>query len=666
MMSTEEADSPMCLLALAAARAGWRVFPVHTPDGQGGCSCRSNGCENQGKHPRIGGWKLDATNDISRIRSWWRHFPDANIGVATGEGVLVVDLDPEKGGWSTVADLRDQGRELSKTLICQTGSGGYHFFYRLPPGVKLGNTVERLGKGIDTRCEGGLVVGAGSLHKSGNRYEFGEGQSWETELAPCPQWILDALTKPETHADTGKTSGLSYLKGERNDRMFKFAAWMRDQNFSVEEIKAALHARNRERCKPPLSESEVEQIARSSEKYAPTKDGGNTSGDPWNRSGAEDIFGSELAPTEWLCEALQLGPGRPFGVWGAPGGGKTLFVMALGLAVASGKELFGAFPVKRGKVLHISYDSGTRAVRKRYRQLAEGMGIDWRELVGWIETAVFPEIYLNDPHATEKWEALCKGFALIIVDNFRDSVPGTEENSSELAVHLKTTARISDKFGCCFVYLHHTKKMGESVTVDSGRGSGAIPAASGAVWAVIGTGNAPRLIKPLRTADDSDGWPEAFSLVLTDWRFEVCVAQPELEKPKESYQGVTGDVRMTVLKYFETHGEWQGSIPALAKSLAKRKDAVAAVIGELKTEGKLSQEGTYHAPRLVYMQSGPHLAPSGPGPDGDRVSNPVPNLVPTHPPVGGVGDQIGPDGTTRGNRTRRPKRSGPGPDRGNQ
>jgi hypothetical protein len=418
------------------------------------------------------------------------------------------------------------------------------------------------------------------------------------------------------------------------------------------------------RCKPPLAQSEVDVISRSASKFTPAKDleGGAdptmAPGDPWKRADANAIFREELLPAVWVCEALQLGPGRPFGIWGTAGAGKTLVASALALSVASGRPLFGRFEVKRGRVLHISYDSGTRAVRKRYRQLALGLGLEWSEVDGQIETSVFPDIYLNSKGAAEAFAELCKGFDLVVIDNFRDAVPGEEENGSELAQFLKIPARISEATGCTFVYLHHMRKNQGEPTLDSGRGSGAIVAASGAIWALTGSENEPREMKLLRCADDADGWVEPFRVRLVmepAWTFSVEESGSRAGAARENL-GVGGDVRFAVLKHFETHGEWAGSVPALAKSLGKRKDAVAAVIAEMKTSGKLSDVGTYHQPRLLHMQSGPIRSESGPGPDGEcDLSGPYT----TPPPKGG--GRTGPDNIT-GGRTRRRTRSSPGPD----
>ena len=45
-------DNTMMRAALAYARLGLAVIPLHTPRGDGGCSCGRANCGNRGKHPR--------------------------------------------------------------------------------------------------------------------------------------------------------------------------------------------------------------------------------------------------------------------------------------------------------------------------------------------------------------------------------------------------------------------------------------------------------------------------------------------------------------------------------------------------------------------------------------------------------------------------------------
>ena len=80
--SSTGAGGPQGLVdyALQYAGRGWRVFPL------------------SGKVPFKGtkGF-LDATTDQATIEAWWRARPDANIGLATGQGIIVLDVDGPEG-----------------------------------------------------------------------------------------------------------------------------------------------------------------------------------------------------------------------------------------------------------------------------------------------------------------------------------------------------------------------------------------------------------------------------------------------------------------------------------------------------------------------------------------------------------------------------------------
>src|SRR6266852_3077171 len=80
--------------ALEYAGRGWKVFPVFYILKNGGCSCGKANCKRAGKHPMTkNGWH-DATNDLDQIRVWWTANRHANIGLATGNGGLIVmDVD---------------------------------------------------------------------------------------------------------------------------------------------------------------------------------------------------------------------------------------------------------------------------------------------------------------------------------------------------------------------------------------------------------------------------------------------------------------------------------------------------------------------------------------------------------------------------------------------
>jgi len=159
-------------VVLAYASRGWHVIPLYEPDGEGRCSCGRAACASPGKHPRITRWQHRATTDAEQIREWWRRWPSANVGIATGpSGLLVVDVDQSKGGEVSLSKLEARFAALPATLRVRTG-GGWHVYFTAPLGVEVRNSNGKLGPGIDVRAAGGYVVAPPSLHASGKRYEW--------------------------------------------------------------------------------------------------------------------------------------------------------------------------------------------------------------------------------------------------------------------------------------------------------------------------------------------------------------------------------------------------------------------------------------------------------------------------------------------------------------
>ncbi|MBI5445867.1 MAG: bifunctional DNA primase/polymerase [Deltaproteobacteria bacterium] len=163
--------------ALAYAGAGIPVFP-----------CRPNG-----KEPLTGRGFLDASTDPEQIRAWWQRWPDANIGIPTGDpsGWLVVDLDRKPGadGVAELQRLQEQNGPIPHTACARTGGGGLHLIFRHPGGIRSRTGVR---PGIDVRGDGGYIVAPPSVHASGRRYEW--VHHWDDgPPAEAPEWQLELL-----------------------------------------------------------------------------------------------------------------------------------------------------------------------------------------------------------------------------------------------------------------------------------------------------------------------------------------------------------------------------------------------------------------------------------------------------------------------------------------
>ncbi len=271
-----EGRSALLDAALSYAKRGWPVFPVHTV--AGGCSCGHAGCQSPGKHPRIKRWQREATVDEAQVRKWWKAWPDANIGLATGRraGFWVLDVDTDKGGAESLAALEGEHGKLPDTVESLTGGGGRHLLFAWPDGLIVRNTSRLAGMaGLDLRGEGGYIVAPPSGHASGWEYAWeassdpGDGVA----IAEAPEWLLDIIQRGNLRIVTPQPQasepGGSILEGGRNNALARLAGAMRRYGAEPDEILAALETANAKRCRPPLEHDELVKIARSVGRYAP-------------------------------------------------------------------------------------------------------------------------------------------------------------------------------------------------------------------------------------------------------------------------------------------------------------------------------------------------------------------------------------------------------------
>jgi P4 family phage/plasmid primase-like protien len=224
----------------------------------------------------------DATTDPSQIKKWWEKWPNANIGIAAGEGsdIIVVDIDPRHNGTKTLKKLEARLGPLPKTVTAHTGGGGQHRFFKYPAfSVKSDTAGKVFGLGVDLISDGGYVVAPKSRHASGEHY------LWFKDLSPLstepvalpPKWVdhLRACTKSSRKLKE-PSDGL-IAEGQRNNHLTSLAGKLWRNGASRDALLAALLAENNARCSLPLDPEEVEKIAASVTKYAPGISAGNRS-----------------------------------------------------------------------------------------------------------------------------------------------------------------------------------------------------------------------------------------------------------------------------------------------------------------------------------------------------------------------------------------------------
>lgn len=203
--------------ALTAAERGWRVFPLRPGD----------------KRPAVRDWQERATCEPARIRECWAG-GSYNVGIACGPSrLVVVDLDLPKedtctrpgttgrqarSGYDVLTDLAHRLGEAvpAETYTVTTRSGGTHLYFRAPAGEPLRNTAGRIGHLVDTRADGGYVVGTGSV-VGGRPYRV----TRDTPVAQLPTWLAQAARPPRS---TGSDAGHGWVADIRHQSGYAASA----------------------------------------------------------------------------------------------------------------------------------------------------------------------------------------------------------------------------------------------------------------------------------------------------------------------------------------------------------------------------------------------------------------------------------------------------------
>lgn len=185
--------------AIYYATMGWPVLALHSTSADG-CSCGQATCASPGKHPRLRHGLKEATKDIATVGAWWERWPDANIGIRTGDIFDVLDIDGADGLAAIDEAVAEHG-PLPDGPRALTGGGGRHLLFA-PTGI--GNRAALLTH-VDWRGRNGYIVAPPSRHISGVLYEW--DQTPDVCLEPVPPWLAALLDPPKPKRQPAAATG---------------------------------------------------------------------------------------------------------------------------------------------------------------------------------------------------------------------------------------------------------------------------------------------------------------------------------------------------------------------------------------------------------------------------------------------------------------------------
>lgn len=485
--------------ALAAARRGWRVFPVE-PDG---------------KRPLVADWENTATTEEAAIRAWLRDWPCMNYGVACGpSGLFVVDADTKENGLDTLAGLELEGL-LPCTLEVGTPSGGRHLYFA----GSGSSTVRKLGAGVDSRGRGGYVVGPGS-GINGRGYEIladrpvagapgeliaraGAGIAAAEDQAPATE--LDLPENIERAAEYLRRTAPAIEGAGGNNHTYKTAALVRDFGISEGACLDLLRAHFNPRCSPPWDDSDLETIVNNAYSYAKRAPGEARADadaldklaviaeqflklaskdeppDPRKPAGRFRVLGWHeilaMPDPKWLVHDTITERGLVL-VYGPTSSYKSFVALDIALHIATGSAWCGRSILAPSPVIYCAGE-GAHGIRKRVNAWATKHERETLSNFGMVPTMPL----FGDDEELRQFAQECAAFRpkLLVFDTVAHAMAGLDENAQkDSGLFVARCNQMARALDCSVVLVHHTGKD----QARGARGSTVLPGACDTIFEV--------------------------------------------------------------------------------------------------------------------------------------------------------------------------------------
>lgn len=614
------------------------VFPLLPISSTGACTCAKGlACSRVGKHPAVLWKEIEEGGEVPLPA------PNAGFGIKTGarprgSDLVVVDLDGDKAvdAWNQLGGAED-------TYTVSTGRG-LHLYFR-HPGFYCGNTKSALGPKIDTRGDGGFVVGPGSPHISGTPYVVVD----DREPAPLPAWLVDwfkrqpgkAEAQPHPEDVTGPerdrrrqiygtwlaTEAPPCVAGQGGDEtLFKVVQkGAYDLALPSEDVLELIVEHYDPRCDPPWGDELDERVLH---KCNSAKNTSRRERIPPPTAEEEAMYADvgifdpatpppPIEPTRLVDpaaekEAVEIGNDYGFKIqWGGwddtpqppnyivdnllvqekvsmifaePGTIKSWTAIDIAACVSQGLPWLGERAVSQGKVLYVDFEDGKYEFHRRVHLLS---GHENRPGLGYV--------YAPGNISEKEWwvrlekVVLAHDIKFVVIDTLAGATPGIDENDRNAADPLTYAGWFTETARATVLILHHANKAGDI------RGTSAFKATVDTLF-------------KLETVEDENGVHKAkltcvksgqkkvypIHLEFTDdglRRYEPPV-EPEDDGDEKRDKRTLDELQAEVLLLIESQGPFS-SIEKIRTLVRARTSNVNAVLAELQGSGEVykSPEG---------------------------------------------------------------------------
>lgn len=525
------ADNALLVHALSTATRGFPVFRL----------------VKGGKTPAYDGWQAEATTDPDQIRKLWGDYP-FNVGVLTGRGLVVLDVDVKKGkqGLESYERLNLDASQRD-TLVVRTPSGGRHEYYRTEQVV--GNTAGRLGDGLDTRGDGGYVVGPGSVCVNGE----GSGAytiERDRPVAGLPANVSERLrvqrsqpskdvVLPGTALDSAQAVERARywlqheapiaIEGQGGDHTtFTVAARLRDFGLSRGTATTLMLDHWNDRSVPPWAPDALEVKVDNAYAYAENPPGVDSPGVSFAGVNVEPPPPVTKAKAKWFRAGEDVGklnvewtfykimPRRGLMVLVGPSqSGKTFLELELARCLATGKPFFNIAPDDQCGTVFLFAGSEGSGLEQRVAALGEKgpLPISATAIQDLGQRDALKHLYEEIKGEAERM-MLIHGvpLRLVVIETLAASgLLANEDDNAEAARAMANLGMLSDLLDVVVLTTHHPPK-----DKSGSRGASSIPAAADYIWEIYRPDRDPvRKLDQTKARDAEQMMIGAFTLLET-------------------------------------------------------------------------------------------------------------------------------------------------------
>ena len=425
------------------------------------------------------------------MAKWWRDNPSANIGIATGSDLVVIDVDRVTNSDGVKKALPNPWLEpfseslesLAADSVVESPTGGFHLYYTSDLGPiksKAGDIAE----GVDHRADGGYIVAPGSAI-DGKYYRELPNRALvaRSQLPQLPPALVEALTRPKAPSKASGTTLGKIKEGHRHDFLAREAGRLAGCGISEAAILAALREINKERCTPPQDDGDLQDLARAFVK----KD----DQEPWALK-TRRVSDIEAKDIEWLI-GDRIPRGMISTIVGLPGSGKSMLAAFIASKTSTGQGLnceAEIWPSRApGRVLIFAFEDGAETT---LRPRLEAMGADLDRIEVCEVKAQGEEErgidLLKDFHLIEQY-AIEFAPDLIVIDPVNSAWGAGKDQNDDVDSRqvLGPYKRLAEERNLSVLLITHTNKRSDvSDAQDSASGARAIVGLSRTVY-LLGT-----------------------------------------------------------------------------------------------------------------------------------------------------------------------------------